>query len=77
MVEKFTVAAHLITQSCDHYTLLLSVVDADDFVRQLEEDFSDEFAYIDRHYITTNIDEFDKKLSDALNNRLEELWDSE
>ncbi len=64
--EGFFVAIHLVTESCDHYNMLLHFTDLDNFVEKLKGQIGDEMAHISNHFISTNIKEIDNFLSDYL-----------
>lgn len=70
------VAVHLITESSDHYTYLLHVSSKEHFISEMIRWAGDELDYISSHFIETNIPEFNKELSNALQSEIESRWES-
>lgn len=67
------VAVHLITESADHYTYLLRIINVEDFISELTKVF-DQFDCVSDHYIETNNNQFNKELSEALQAEIDSRW---
>lgn len=68
------VAVHIVTESCDHYNFLLSIKDVSNFISQIKDNMGEEMAHISNYYITTNVNEFDKILENALSDEKDKAY---
>jgi len=72
--EGLHVAIHLVTESCDHYNMLLHFTDLDEFFEKIKGQIGDEMAHISNHFISTNIKEFDEFLTHCLSALIDQAY---
>lgn len=74
-------AVHLVTESSDHYNLLVTQSDRNipELVRYLQTKMGDEFPFISEYWIsdTKNENFYLSELTDAINIAYDQYWDKE
>jgi hypothetical protein len=69
------VAVSMTTESSDHYLHLLHVISVEHFIEECKKWMGDELKYVYRHDVESNIPEFNKELSTALQAEIESRWE--
>lgn len=77
MSDKYNVAVHLVTESSDHYNMLVEAVDFDELLGVISNKLSLELQHISQHYFSTNIPNVDKDFSSKFQEYIESLWEDE
>lgn len=74
MSKNLAVAVHVISESSDHYNLLI-YVDIDDKANiksQLEDNIIEGAAWWSDYFVSTNIPEYDRKIKDVIRELIDE-----
>lgn len=74
MSKNLAVAVHVISESSDHYNLLIyvDIDDKENIKSQLEDNIIEGAAWWSDYFVSTNIPEYDRKIKDVIRELIDE-----
>lgn len=74
MSKNLAVAIHVVSESSDHYNILIyvDIDDKENIKSQLEDNIMEGAAWWSDYFVTTNIPEYDRKIKDIIRELIDE-----
>jgi hypothetical protein len=69
-------AVHLISESCDHDTMLIKAETPDELVSEIQKRCIEELAYISEFFVESEDTNKSRKFQTALGNAISAAWES-
>lgn len=74
MSKNLAVAVHVVSESSDHYNILIyvDIDDKENIKSQLEDNIMEGAAWWSDYFVSTNIPEYDRKIKDVIRELIDE-----
>lgn len=79
MSKNLAVAVHVISESADHYNILIyvDIDDKENIKSQLENNIMEGAAWWSDYFVSTNVPEYDRKIKDIIRELIDEAQTDE
>lgn len=74
MSKNLAVAVHVVSESSDHYNILIyvDINDKENIKSQLENNIMEGAAWWSDYFVSTNVPEYDRKIKDVIRELIDE-----